>query len=754
MESEKYLEGQSMQRPPLFESDGFIYWKNRFETYVKSKDLDLWHVITDGDFPPIQFNPETKKDEIVSFHKQNDDLKKKLAKNNEAKMVIYNALPRKEYERIFMCQTAKEIWDTLLITHQGNNQVKANKIDLLVQQYEQFMIPEEESIDNAFAKFNTIITSLKALDEGFSSKNCVRKFLRALHPKWRAKVTICDQCRKPALSFMRPFGCPVTILNTLDHLENEDSEVPNTEEPRINQENDANVNSTNNINTVSLTVNAADIENNDVDENIVYGCIDDLNMPNLEEIVYSDDDDEEVGAEADMNNLATTVPSYSKDSQSSCYEEIFRYLKGHPKLGLWYPRDSPFDLEAFSDSDYVGASLDRKSTTGGIIDFLNASSIKYVLTLSPTVYESCIKQFWATAKAKIVNGEPYIQSLVDKKKVIITEKSVRSDLMLEDAEGTKCLPNDVLDLEVEKAKTAQAKEIASLKKRVKQLEKRKKLRTSGLKRLRKVGSAIQVESSNDVSLGAQEDASKHGRKIADLDADAEVTLIDETQERNDEDLMFDTDVLNGDEVFEEPIVNAAKTTSSTPVSAADPVTTAGEVVTTASATTTVDELTLAQTLIEIKAAKPKAVTTVATTITTAAASTRPKAKGTIFHDQEDQAPAFTPIVSSSQASQLPQAKDKGKAKMVEKPLKKKDQIALDEELALRMYDEEQAELERMQKEIFAQEEASRAAIIEELDSIQAMIEADEQLAARLQAEEEEQFSIEEKSRMLVEMIAE
>ncbi|GKC90197.1 retrovirus-related pol polyprotein from transposon TNT 1-94 [Tanacetum coccineum] len=195
MESEKYLEGQSMQRPPLFESDGFIYWKNRFETYVKSKDLDLWHVITDGDFPPIQNNPETKKDEVVPFHKQNDDLKKKLAKNNEAKMVIYNALPRKEYERIFMCQTAKEIWDTLLITHQGNNQVKANKIDLLVQQYEQFMIPEEESIDNAFAKFNTIITSLKALDEGFSSKNCVRKFLRALHPKWHAKVTAIEESK-------------------------------------------------------------------------------------------------------------------------------------------------------------------------------------------------------------------------------------------------------------------------------------------------------------------------------------------------------------------------------------------------------------------------------------------------------------------------------------------------------------------------------------------------------------------------------
>ena len=183
MEFEKYLEGQSMQRPPLFESDGFLYWKNRFETYVKSKDLDLWHVITNGDFLPTQNNPETNKDEIVPFEKQNDDLKRRLSKNNEAKMVIYIALPRKEYERIFMCKTAKEIWDSLLITHQGNSQVKDNKIDLLVQQYEQFTIPEEESIDNAFVRFNTIITSLKALDENFSSKNFVWKFLRALHPK-------------------------------------------------------------------------------------------------------------------------------------------------------------------------------------------------------------------------------------------------------------------------------------------------------------------------------------------------------------------------------------------------------------------------------------------------------------------------------------------------------------------------------------------------------------------------------------------
>ncbi|GJX17867.1 hypothetical protein Tco_0218699 [Tanacetum coccineum] len=168
---------------------------------------------------------------------------------------------------------------------------------------------------------------------------------------------------------------------------------------------------------------------------------------------------------------------------------------------------------------------------------------------------------------------------------------------------------------------------SSQKKRVKQLEKRKKSRTSGLKRLRKVSSASRVESSNDVSLGAQEDASKQGRKISDLDVDAEMTLTDETQERYDEEMLFDIqDDLQGEEVVEKEI----------------------------------------------------------------------------------SAP--------------------------EKPLKKKDQIALDKELALRLHAEEQAELE---KERVAQEEASRVANIKELDNIQAMIQADEKLAARLQAEEQE-----------------
>ncbi|GKC66260.1 hypothetical protein Tco_1098858, partial [Tanacetum coccineum] len=167
------------------------------------------------------------------------------------------------------------------------------------------------------------------------------------------------------------------------------------------------------------------------------------------------------------------------------------------------------------------------------------------------------------------------------------------------------------------AKTAQAKEIASLKMRVKQLEKRRKSRTLGLRRLRK------------------EDASKQGRKIADLDADAEVTLVDETQGRNDEYLMFDTGVLDGDEVvveIKEHVVNATTTTSLIPVSVVDPVTPSCEVVTTASAEI-LDELTLAQTLIKIKSIKPKVVTTDATTVTYV--GTRPMAKGVVIQEPSE-----------------------------------------------------------------------------------------------------------------------
>ncbi|GJU35741.1 hypothetical protein Tco_1184095 [Tanacetum coccineum] len=185
MAQENYVEGCSMQRPPFLEADGFCFWKTHFETYIKSKDINLWQVIQNGDFVFMMGDLETKMEVETPYELLKDDQKKQLRKNNKAKMTLYNALPRKEYEQVFMCKTAKDVWHIFIITHQGNSQVKDCKIDLLTQKYKKLSISSEETIDT---RFNAIVTSLKSFDQDYSRRNHVRKFLRALPLKWRAKV--------------------------------------------------------------------------------------------------------------------------------------------------------------------------------------------------------------------------------------------------------------------------------------------------------------------------------------------------------------------------------------------------------------------------------------------------------------------------------------------------------------------------------------------------------------------------------------
>ncbi|GJW56385.1 hypothetical protein Tco_0103116 [Tanacetum coccineum] len=148
-------------------------------------------------------------------------------------------------------------------------------------------------------------------------------------------------------------------------------------------------------------------------------------------------------------------------------KRIFRYLKGQPKLGLWYPRDSPFDLETFSDSDYARASLDRKSTTGGC-QFLGKRLILWQCKKETVVANSiteaeyvaaanCCRQihdwiwvllgredktaegFWNTAHSQTVNDVKQIHATVDGKTVVISESSVRSDLYFNDEDADEAV---------------------------------------------------------------------------------------------------------------------------------------------------------------------------------------------------------------------------------------------------------------------------------------------------------------------------
>nr|GFC30102.1 hypothetical protein [Tanacetum cinerariifolium] len=182
-------------------------------------------------------------------------------------------------------------------------------------------------------------------------------------------------------------------------------------------------------------------------------------------------------------------------------------------------------------------------------------------------------------------------------------------------------------LDLEKTKTIQAQEILSLKKRVKRLEKKRRSRTHRLKRLYKIGLSARVESSAKEKSFNEEDASKQGRNIVDIDADADTILVDETGEdqgRYDNQEMFDADVLNDEEVVETVVTDATTTVVS------------------------IDDITLAQALVEIKTSKPKA-------------------RGVVIKELNETPTTTTTILKSSKVQ------DKGK--------EEKDQLIEDENLA-------------------------------------------------------------------------
>ncbi|GJR70528.1 hypothetical protein Tco_0016593 [Tanacetum coccineum] len=211
-----------------------------------------------------------------------------------------------------------------------------------------------------------------------------------------------------------------------------------------------------------------------------------------------------------------------KVSHLHAVKRIFRYLKGQPKLGLWYPKDSPFDLVAYTDSDYARASLDRKSITGGC-QFLGCRLISWQCKKQIVVANSTTEADSGLMLGNTINGEETVTCLRWCSLVLEIGDTIAQTRLKLDELMALCttLQNWVLDLE--KTKTTQHNEIASLKKRVNKLEKKDRSRTHRLKRLYKVGFIARVESSdNEESLG--EDAFKQGRIDA-IDSDKEITLV-------------------------------------------------------------------------------------------------------------------------------------------------------------------------------------------------------------------------------------
>ncbi|GKB43862.1 hypothetical protein Tco_0888804 [Tanacetum coccineum] len=283
----------------------------------------------------------------------------------------------------------------------------------------------------------------------------------------------------------------------------------------------------------------------------------------------------------------------------------------------------------FVDTYNMVAFLSKPTESEGfeqIVDFLNAQPIRYALTVNPNIYISCIKQFWSIGVVKTINREVQLHALVDGKKIIISEASVRRDRKLEDEED-EAVHKELGDSLVRAATTASSLEAEQDNGNItKTRSKATSTESSSLGTTSGGGPKCQETMGDTIAQTRFENISK----LSNDSLLARVTVQDDADKE-----MFDVDTLNGEEVF-------------------------------------------------------------------------------ITEQNEN---IVEEVVDVAQ-----------------KPLKKKDQLKLDEEIALKL----QAEIDEEERIARAKEEKideANIALTEEWDDIQAKIEVDHELAQRLQVEE-------------------
>ncbi|GJS70489.1 putative ribonuclease H-like domain-containing protein [Tanacetum coccineum] len=410
-------------------------------------------------------------------------------------------------------------------------------------------------------------------------------------------------------------------------------------------------NNTNNVNIAGIEVNAAS-------SNTSIELLNDPNMPELEGIVYSDDY-EDVWCVADMNNLNTFMPvspiPSTRIHKDHPVEQIIRDLNSAPQT-----RRMTKNLEEHEEPNKV---YKNKNDERGIViknkerlvaqGYTQEEGINYDQVFDPIARIEAIVYFLAYASFK-----DFMVYQMDVKSAFLYEKELyglhQAPKAWYETLSTYLLDNGFHRGKINKTLFYQ-----------------------------KGQSYIPVSSSFWSTAKAKT-------------VNGEVQL--QALGRHNDDLMFDTCVLNNEEVF------AGQDMVEKEVSTTDPITTAGEVVTTANVE-----------------------------------SARPKTKGVVMQEPSESITTTTTIPS----------KDKGKCIMVEEPLKmkKKDQISFNEQEAIRL----QAEFDE-EVRLAREKDEANVALIKEWNDIQVNIKADQLLAKRLQAREQEELTIEERAKLFQQLL--
>ena len=157
--SNNIIDRQSINRPPFFYGNNYSYWKCRMIIYLKSINFELWDIVING------FTPNER-----SYKEWSEENKQLAQLDAKGLNILFYAVNQEQFNKISNCNTANKAWHNLEVTHEGTNQVKETKINMLVHKYELFKMKPNEPIGEMFPRFCDITNSLQALDKNFVTK--------------------------------------------------------------------------------------------------------------------------------------------------------------------------------------------------------------------------------------------------------------------------------------------------------------------------------------------------------------------------------------------------------------------------------------------------------------------------------------------------------------------------------------------------------------------------------------------------------
>jgi hypothetical protein len=172
-------EGTSATKPPLFDGTNFAFWKVRMRTYLMALGVDVWGVVETGYIKPVVL---ASKDDKLEF-----------SFNAKGMNSILNGLAEAEFVKVMHLQTAKEMWDKLISSYEGNEKVKDAKLQTYRLKFEQIKMNEDETVSKYFLRVEELVNAMKGLGEKFEESFLVHKILRSLLDKFNPKVSAIEE---------------------------------------------------------------------------------------------------------------------------------------------------------------------------------------------------------------------------------------------------------------------------------------------------------------------------------------------------------------------------------------------------------------------------------------------------------------------------------------------------------------------------------------------------------------------------------